>query len=156
MNAIPMRYESAIALIIIAVGLVGASLGVILHILIATNSDAPPEPPSPPRRDYSAWAAALLLAAALFAIWSRSSNDQREALKADAKIQALQAKIRKPKPPQIVSLKDCPQPGPGLTDTVVLVIHSQADLRPTVTGCSRIAMRPFEIRKPRSVAEAAK
>lgn len=56
--------------------------------------------------------------------------------------------------PAIVSLKDCPSPAPGLTDTIVMVIKSQADLQPTVTGCSRIAERQFQRRNKPLMAEA--
>lgn len=42
-----------------------------------------------------------------------------------------------------VSTAGCPPPAPGLTDTVVMVIKSQADLKPAVTGCNRIRMRSF-------------
>lgn len=37
--------------------------------------------------------------------------------------------------------RDCPAPGPGMTDVVVMVIESSADAAPTVRRCFRFAER---------------
>jgi hypothetical protein len=100
--------------------------------------------------DRSAWGAGILAAIALFAIWSLTGADERRVRLAES------APIAKPKPSQIVTLADCPRPGPGLTDTIVMVIKSQADLQPTVTGCSRIAERPQRKFRGRPVIAEAK
>jgi hypothetical protein len=46
-------------------------------------------------------------------------------------------------------LRACPPAGPGMTDVLLMVIHSRPDLGVTVSGCSRIAERSY---LPRSQA----
>ena len=44
-------------------------------------------------------------------------------------------------------LRGCPQHGPGMTETLVMVIHLTADSGPTVTRCIRFAERPYTPRR---------
>ena len=44
-------------------------------------------------------------------------------------------------------MRDCPAPGPGMTDVVVMIVHSTADAGPTVTRCMRLAERPYVPRR---------
>lgn len=46
-------------------------------------------------------------------------------------------------------LRNCPSPGPGMTDIVVMVVHSSADSGPTVQRCMRFAEAPYLPRRPR-------
>lgn len=47
----------------------------------------------------------------------------------------------------LVDLNDCPKPRIGMTDQVLVLIRSRADDKPTVSGCSRIAERPYIVTK---------
>jgi len=46
-------------------------------------------------------------------------------------------------------LRACPAAGPGMTDVLLMVVHSRSDTGVTVSGCSRIAERSY---LPRSQA----
>lgn len=47
----------------------------------------------------------------------------------------------------LINLNDCPGPGQGMTDQVLLLIRSRADAKPVVAGCSRIAERAYLLTK---------
>jgi len=45
-------------------------------------------------------------------------------------------------------LRACPPAGPGMTDVLLMVVHSTPDTGVTVSGCSRIAERSY-LSRPR-------
>lgn len=40
-------------------------------------------------------------------------------------------------------IRDCPRTSPGETDLILVYVRTQADMRPTVTGCTRIVDRAW-------------
>lgn len=153
MENLPGMTETAIAIWSILILLGGGVIGIILHLIHSADPRSRPMAVPNKSTDRSAWGAGILAAIALFALWTWTDAGDRRALRADAA--PANAYKPKPKPRQIVSLKDCPPPSPGMTDLVVMVIKSQADMKPIVARCSRIAERAFILksRKP-LIAEA--
>lgn len=100
--------------------------------------------PSPNRHFWFASIALGMLLLLLFGVL-----DERDARVTAAERAAPAAPQR-----QFVFLDDCPPPAPGYTDTVILVIRSQADLQPTVTRCARMAIKKYRPRTPLKLSEA--
>lgn len=84
------------------------------------------------------WLLAIVIAAALFAIWSHTSRDEQR----ERAIAAIPAPATTPARQMQVSFDICPahrEPG----DTLIFVIKTSADGINRVEGCNRIAANPY-------------
>lgn len=161
MENLPGMTDTAISVLIVLLVFGFCFIGWMIYILKRPRRRANPmhltheqflmdwKVPAPHRSsNWQWWIAGPALGLALLILLGVMAKSDDQARIADA------TSIPKPKPPQIVSLNDCPKPGPGLTDVLVMVIRTQADRKPTITGCSRIAERSFGVHKKPIIAEA--